>query len=69
MPLKYVLKTTDGRTFEGVLGVDMKKTLDKRNRESAFEQPSVVYECKDGNGLVVRVWADEIESAGAEIVA
>lgn len=69
MPLRYVLKTTDGRTYVGVLGVDIKKTLDKRNRESQFEQPSVVYECKEiATGLFVRVWEDEIESADAEMV-
>lgn len=69
MPLQYVLKTTDDRTFVGVLGVDIRKTLDKRNRENQFEQPSVVYECKDpATGLFVRVWEDEIASADAEMV-
>lgn len=65
MPLKYVLKTNDGRTFTGVLGVEIKKTLDKRNRSDPNETPSVVYECLH-NGLVVRVWESEIESADAE---
>lgn len=57
---KYTVKAIDGRVFEGKLGLDIRKTFDKRNRDNEFEQPQVVYECTTGNGVIVRVFADEV---------
>lgn len=64
--LKFTLVTKDGRTFEGELGTDIKKTLDKRNRAADHEQPQVVYECRSSSGVFVRVWNDELESINGE---
>ncbi len=55
MPLWYALKTTDGRTFEGILGVTIVKTMDRRND---WAQPELVYEATGPTGVVERLWPE-----------
>jgi hypothetical protein len=66
--LRYVVKCKDGRVFDGLLGVDIVKTIDKRDRTSDVETPQLCYECKGAGGVVVRVFEDETLSVGAAMV-
>ncbi len=66
--LRYTVKAKDGRTYEGQLGITIRKTLDKRNPAATWEEPQLVYECLDEKGLVHRVWADELELVEAVLV-
>lgn len=66
--MKYELRTLDGRTFAGQLGLDIRKTLDKRNRAATHEEPQVVFECRNEAGVFVLVWTDELESINGEPV-
>jgi len=55
--LKYTVKHVDGRVYTGKLGVDIRKTLDKRSDRS---EAQLVFECRDPSGVWVRVWQDEM---------
>lgn len=64
--LVYVVKCKDGRVFQGQLGVDIVKTIDKHDRTSDIERPQLCYECRDPKtGLIVRVFEDETSHVGA----
>lgn len=64
--LRYVLKHKDGRVFDGQLGVDIRKTLDKRGGR---DMSQVVYEIRDPkSGIWTTWWTDELEGVDAEMV-
>lgn len=66
--LRYVVKHKDGRVFEGQLGVDIIKVIDKHDRSSDLEVPQLCYECRGPGGVVVRVFEDETLEVGASMV-
>lgn len=56
--VRYRIKTTDGTVYDGVLGADIRKTLEK---PAGFAQPAVVYEAKHPvSGLMMRLWPDQV---------
>lgn len=64
--LRYVLKHKDGRIFDGQLGVDIRKTLDRRGDRDV---PQVVFEIRDPrSGIWQMWWTDELEGVDAELV-
>lgn len=63
--LKYVLKLRDGTVYEGMLGTDIRKTVDKRSDRAPHQ---IVYEVRKPSGVVIRVWEDEVAQVGGELV-
>ena len=64
--LRYRLKARDGQVYEGILGNEIRKTLE---RPPGFAKPVVVYECiHPVSGLVVRLWPDDVAEVDAEPV-
>lgn len=62
--LRYRIKTVDGTVYEGILGGDIRKTLEK---PAGFAQPVLVYEARHPvSGLMMRLWPDMVESVDAE---
>lgn len=60
----YVLTLHDGTVHRGLLGREVRKTLDRRSAGAAVQ---VVYEVRSPSGAWVRVWADEVARVEAEL--
>lgn len=62
--LRYRIKAVDGTVYDGILGVDIRKTLE---RPAGVGRPVVVYEAKHPvSGLVVRLWPEDIVEVEGE---
>lgn len=60
----YWIKMKDGTVHRGMLGQDIRKSLDRRSDNAPTQ---IVYEVRLPAGTWIRVWTDEVEGVGAEI--
>lgn len=62
--LHYTIKATDGTVYTGVLGRDVKKTVDRRSDQAPVE---TVFEVRTPGGLIVKLWPEQVAEIEATV--